>query len=124
MKPEYSDQDIEKLLSKEYYLGAEHLQKDYEVVWTYMGQEAYQTARKNLTRFRDGLDIPPHFIQNSRKAILFVYNELNRLAKEELLISYSKDKTKEEKELIEQWCDSLSRTFSHLGDLLNDTQYL
>lgn len=78
MIPKPTNADIERLLAQEPYLGAEHLQNNYEILETYMAQKSFNQSRKLLTRVKKGEEIHPNFVDSARTMISYAVNELER----------------------------------------------
>ncbi len=113
--------EMEKLLAQEPYLGAEHLQSQYELINTYMSQESFRQSRRLLASVRKGEKIHPLYVSCAKRRISYAVNELEKLSHEELAQTFSKVSSEEKNEKIRAWCKSLSRTYSPLMILLEDT---
>ena len=116
-----TNSDMEKLLAQEPYLGAEHLKQDYEIVEAYMAQESFNRSRKLLRKVKQGEQVHPNFVGCARKTVAYAVKELERLSQEEFALTFSNDSDEEKKKKIRTWCGKLSRTYSPLMVLLEDT---
>jgi hypothetical protein len=112
---------MERLLAQEPYLGAEHLQQDYRTLEFYMSQESFMQSRKLLRRVKAGEEIHPRFVNCARKMINYAVVELEKLSQEEFALTFAKGSPEEKNEQIRAWCKSLSRNYSPLRILLEDT---
>jgi hypothetical protein len=116
-----TNQDMERLLAQEPYLGAEHLQSQYEIVETYMAQESFRQSRKLLRKVKKGEIVHPNFVNCARTMISYAVNELEKLSQEEIAQTFSKNSSEEKNQKIRAWCEELSRTYLPLMILLDDT---
>lgn len=116
-----TNSDMEKLLAQEPYLGAKHLQSQYEEVWAVMGQESFINARKTLRKAKKGVDVHYLFLREAKDITGYVVHHLERLSQAEFALTFAEGCSEEKNKQIRDWCGELSRTYSPLMILLEDT---
>lgn len=112
--------DIEKLLAQEPYLGAEHLQSEYESLWSYMRQDNFKNSIGLLRKIKiNGKNYISEHLEKAREVVNHAVTRLEELSQREYELTFNL--SEEQAVNVRSWCNTLSKLYSPLMLCLEDT---